>query len=191
MLEDLVKVGATAPSAVNAQLWTFTILPTRQAVLSLGRRVLSFFKLVSWAADRSALRLASRAVVGDALETFHREYGERVKQEIARFEGSGRERLFHGATAAILVGSSPGGFARSEDSLLAAQNILLAAHAMGLGSCLIGFVVAAMRHDPRIKQALGMPREERVHAVVALGHPDERYERIAGRKPIDVRVWEG
>ena len=32
VLEDLVKIGCTAPSATNSQLWTFTILPTRGAV---------------------------------------------------------------------------------------------------------------------------------------------------------------
>jgi ferredoxin len=36
MLEDLVKVGITAPSGSNCQPWTFTILPDRKAIDRLG-----------------------------------------------------------------------------------------------------------------------------------------------------------
>jgi nitroreductase len=77
-----------------------------------------------------------------------------------------------------------------EDALLATQNILLAAHAMGLGTCLIGFAVAAMERDPAIARFLGIPANEDVHAVIALGHPDETYLRIAGRKPFEMRVFQ-
>jgi nitroreductase len=74
-----------------------------------------------------------------------------------------------------------------EDALLATQNILLGAHSMGLGTCLVGFAVAAMQKDSRIKVALGIPPEEPVYAVIALGYPDEVYQRTAGRKKPVVR----
>ena len=60
--------------------------------------------------------------------------------------------------------------------------MLLAAHAMGFGTCLIGFAVAAMARDPRVKQAVGIPEGETIHSVIAIGHPDESYLRTAGRK---------
>ena len=65
--------------------------------------------------------------------------------------------------------------------------LLLAAHAMGLGTCLIGFAVEAMNRDASIQEALGIPRKERVRAVVAVGHPDERYQTVAGRRSAPVR----
>jgi len=71
-----------------------------------------------------------------------------------------------------------------EDALLATQNILLAAHAMGLGTCLIGFAVAAMQRKPAIKEQLQIPADEPIYSVIALGYPDERYERVAGRKSV-------
>jgi nitroreductase len=77
--------------------------------------------------------------------------------------------------------------------LLATQNILLAAHSMGLGTCLIGYAVAAMKKDPSIQQSIGIPSEEDIHAVIALGfgYPDEVYQKAAGRKKVTPRYFEG
>nr|WP_321397265.1 nitroreductase family protein [uncultured Desulfobacter sp.] len=69
-----------------------------------------------------------------------------------------------------------------EDAMLAAGNILSAAHTMGLGTCLIGFAVAAMKANPAIQAGIGIPKNEKIHAVIALGHPNESYLRVAGRK---------
>jgi len=44
VLEDLVKIGITAPSGSNCQPWSFTILPDRKSVLELGNQIKIFFK---------------------------------------------------------------------------------------------------------------------------------------------------
>jgi nitroreductase len=69
--------------------------------------------------------------------------------------------------------------------------MLLAAHAMGLGTCLIGFVIEAMRRDNRIARMLHIPGYETPYAVIALGWPCETYQRTAGRRPAVIRMWEG
>lgn len=55
---------------------------------------------------------------------------------------------------AIHVG---GASTATEDALLAAENILLAAHALGYGTCLIGFAVAAMHANPRLQAGMPVP----------------------------------
>jgi nitroreductase len=71
-----------------------------------------------------------------------------------------------------------------KDVLLASQNILLAAHAMGYASCFIGFAVNAMAHDRKIARALGIPDDEEVLAVIALGRSDVRYHRVTRRRRV-------
>ena len=79
----------------------------------------------------------------------------------------------------------------AEDALLATGHMLLAAHAMGLGTCLVGFVIEAMRRDSSIARSIGIPEHETPHAVIAIGWPDETYQRVAGRKPAMVRYASG
>ncbi len=191
LLDDLVKVGTTAPSGTNSQAWTFTLLPDRAAVTALAAQVGAFFRRLVHLSERAWLRGLLAAVGKPELAEFYRGYHDTVVEALAEYDRSGTDRLFHGATAAILVGSRPGGSSPAEDALLASQNILLAAHAMGLGSCLIGFVVEAIKHDRRIADYLGLDPGERVHAVIGVGYPAESYQRVTGRATVRPRVFPG
>lgn len=190
LLEDLVKIGTTAPSGTNSQSWTFTILPSRAAVMKLGQAIGAFFKRLNRLAANPLLRNGLRLIGRSELADYHRDYYQTVTEGLADWEERGQDRLFHGATAAIIVGSDPGGSCPAEDALLATQNILLGAHALGLGTCLIGFAVNAMAKDARIKDLLTIPREETVHAVIAIGHPAVAYQRLTGRRRAVLRFVE-
>jgi nitroreductase len=191
LLEDLVRIGATAPSGTNSQGWTFTILPQRPAVETLGNLVGAYFAKLNRLAANPVLRTILSLLGKPALSTYYHRYHETIAQGLREWAEQGRDRLFHGAPAVIIVGSRPGASCPKEDALLATQNILLAAHTLGLGSCLIGFAVAAMAKAPKIQRALGIPADEAIHAVIALGYPAEPYQRFTGRKPITPRYFLG
>jgi len=191
VLEDLVRIGITAPTGTNSQRWTFTILPTRHAMQRFGELAARFFRQLNFVAQLPPARLASRIFSGDKLGQYYRENLERVQEALEDYERTGRDLLFHGAPAGIFIGAAPGASTPREDALLAAQNIVLAAQAMGLGTCLIGYAVEALANDPRIKRDVGIPAEERIYAVIALGHPKAPWKRSAGRLPVTPRYWEG
>jgi nitroreductase/Pyruvate/2-oxoacid:ferredoxin oxidoreductase delta subunit len=191
LLEDLVRIGTCAPSGTNSQAWTFTILPHRPAVESLGNLVAACFAKLNKQAANPLLRGLLRLIGRPALANYYHRHHHSIAQGLREWKEMGRDRLFHGAPAAIIVGSRPGASCPKEDALLATQNILLAAHTVGLGSCLIGFAVAAMVKAPKIQQAVGIPAEEAIHAVIALGYPAEPYQRLTGRKPLTPRYFSG
>ena len=181
-LDDLARIGTSAPTATNSQRWAFTILPTREDVERLGAGVAAFFRRLNRLARSRFVRLFSRS-----LREYYRAYYSTVEGALDEWEHEGRDRLFHGATAAIVVTSRPGASFPADDCLLATQNILLAAHAMGLGTCLIGFAVKAMELDRRVARAVEIPDEETTHSVIALGHPAVRYARGIDRRTPAIR----
>ncbi len=187
-LEDLVKVGTTAPSGTNSQGWNFGILPSREAVLVLGTLVADYYRGLNRLAANPLLRGLARVVGGDSLGRYYRNYFRSVAEALRQWDEEGTDRLFHGATAVILVSGRRQASCPAEDCLLATQNILLAAHALGLGSCLIGFAVAAVRRAPALRTTMMIPADEELYSVIALGWPAVTYHRPAGRKPVRPRI---
>ena len=190
ILEDLVKIATTAPSGTNCQNWTFTVFPDRITVNEFGQRIGSFFKKINHLAEKRVLRKALKMIGKPALDNYYREYYQSVKDGLREWELLGRDHLFHGAPAVIVVATKPGGSCPKEDALLATQNILLAAHSLGLGTCLVGFAVEAIKNDSAIQQFLRIPVEETVCSVIAIGYPEEKYERLTGRKKFLMRYFE-
>ncbi len=184
ILEDLIAIGTTAPSGSNSQEWTFTILPDRTQIEIFGEHVLTFLRRLNRMAQVAPLRRVLSLLGKDELEHYHERYYERMEELITNWETKKKDMLFHDVQALILVGATKAASCPQEDALLATQNILLAAHAMGLGTCLIGFAVVALSRDQSIGKALGLARGENIYSVIAVGWPDECYHKIIPRKKI-------
>jgi nitroreductase/Pyruvate/2-oxoacid:ferredoxin oxidoreductase delta subunit len=191
MLDDLVKIAVTAPSATNCQAWTFTLLPSREAVIALANLLADFYSRLNRLAEKWFVRSALKLVGKGDLDMYYRNYYQIMEEWLAGWKQAGRDRLLHGASAAIVIGLEPGASMPRDDAMLASQNILLAAHSMGLGTCLIGLAVKAMAQDRRIQMSLGIPARETVHSVIALGHPNEKYRTPAGRRKFPIREFNG
>lgn len=58
-----------------------------------------------------------------------------------------------------------------EDGAAATQNILLAAHALGLGACWIGSHGSV--YEEKVKKILGIPQGKRLLSLISIGFPAE------------------
>ena len=188
LLGDLVKIGITAPSGSNCQMWSFSVLPDRSSVEAFARRVKRFYENLNQMAEKSWLRFLLKLIRKPELDSYYENYYQRVKEGLADWDEKGKDLLFHGAPAAIIVASKEEASCPSEDALLATQNILLGAHSLGLGTCLVGFAVSAMNRDRKICDVIKLPEDESVYAVIAVGYPDEKYKYVTGRKPALIRT---
>jgi len=188
LLDDLVKIGITAPSGSNCQMWSFNVLPDRSSVEAFARRVKRFYENLNQTAEKSWLRFLLKLIGKPELDWYYENYYESVKEGLADWDKSRKDILFHGAPAVILVASKKEASCPSEDALLATQNILLGAHSLGLGTCLVGFAVSAMKSDRKICDVIKLPEDESVYAVIAVGYPDEKYQYVTGRKPALIRT---
>ena len=78
---------------------------------------------------------------------------------------------------------------REEDyaaTMMAVQNILLTARALGLGTHLKS---GAAMEDPRSRTALGLPDTERLVVMIDLGEPAEEPESKPRRASAEVTTW--
>ncbi len=66
----------------------------------------------------------------------------------------------------------------------AVQNLMLAAHALGLGTCLTVHGSTATRGEPEVKKILGVPDHVKIACLVYIGYPAVRLGRPK-RRPIE------
>jgi nitroreductase len=186
ILTDLVKIAITAPSGTNSQKWTFTIIDKREGVIKFGSEIAAYYQKLNRLAQRKWLRNILKICGRPELDHYYQEYYESISEGLDLWYKNHEDRLFHGASAVILIGTRAGASCPREDALLATQNILLAAESMGLGTCLIGFAVEAMHRDHKIQATLKIHAAEAIYAVIALGHPELTFKRPAQRRRIDI-----
>lgn len=167
----LLEAATWAPSAHNRQPWRFAVLSTGEA----KRRL----------ADAMAARLAADLRADGVPE-----------DAIAADTGRSRRRLT-GAGALIVVcmtmadmDTYPDARRRSfehtmavQGVAMAAQNLLLAAHAEGLGAV---WMCAPLFCQDTVRAALDLPPDFEPQGVIALGYPAE--DSTKGREPLESRV---
>ena len=93
-----------------------------------------------------------------------------------------KKRVANATTAGKFLAEAPLGIAvavntratrhPAEDGAAATMNILLAAHALGLGACWIGSYSSS--YEEEVKRILGVPEGWALLSIIALGYPDER-----------------
>ena len=161
-IRHLIDAAVQAPSAVNQQAWTFTVVRD-QAVLDQVSR------------DAKAHMLATMP------EGPHSGHFQSLLDD-PDFQ------IFYHAPVLILISAAAEGPWIAEDCALAAENLMLAAYAAGLGSCWIGFAQSFL-NTPDGKAVLGLPAAWAPVAPIILGHPKAAPPPVPRKEP-EIR-WVG
>jgi len=152
----LIEAAVRAPSATNGQPWTFTVVRDQGLLDRISTAAKTYMLTTLDGSPRSDRHRTSLSDPG-----FH---------------------IFYHAPALILisgVGQRPWVV---EDCALAAENLMLAAHAAGLGSCWIGYAQGYL-NTPAGKDALGLPATCVPVAPLIVGHPAAVPAPVARREP--------
>ena len=162
VLRQLIDAAIQAPSAMNAQPWSFCVV--RDAAL---------LQRISTASKQHMLATTPAGLLSHHFEDVL---------------GNERFDIFYGAPALIVISSVTRDRWAVENCALAAENLMLAARAAGLGSCWIGFAQAWLG-EPDGRAALGLPEAHLPVAPIIVGYP-VAFPPPPARKPPDVR-WIG
>lgn len=165
-IRRLIAAAVQAPNAVNQQPWTFTIVRD-QTLLDRVSRDAKAHMMATMPVDVSAGARAEhfRAILGDPAF-----------------------QIFYHAPVMILISANAPGMWGVEDCALAAENLMLMAYSLGLGTCWIGFAQSYL-NTPAGKQALGLPESWMPVAPIIVGHPGTSPAPVPRKEP-EVR-WVG
>ena len=102
----------------------------------------------------------------------------------------GKVGIFHGAPTVILLLKDKRGAGKPDvDIGVVGENIVLAAHSHGLGTCWVGFV-ELIRQNPIWKKRLGIEYPFEIYEGISLGYPVGKPDGKMPRETHQVKWFE-
>ncbi|MEQ1880640.1 MAG: nitroreductase family protein [Burkholderiales bacterium] len=175
LIDSLLETAVTAASAHNRQPWRFPVIETTAAKEKLARAMGERLR-----EDRSRDGDSAEAIDADVARSYARLTGAPVLIVICmsmidmdRYADDKRnqaERLM-----------------ATQGAAMAAQNLLLAAHAAGLGAC---WMCAPLFCQGTVASTLGLPSDWEPQAIITLGYPADQGKPFRRRPLSEVARYE-
>jgi nitroreductase len=157
-LREVLEAARMAPSWANMQCWRFLVIEDK----------------------------ATKAKIAEFsyVETFHRPLG---------YKTNPAQKALEQAPIVVVACGNPAqsGDVREQEYYLtdlgiAAENLMLAAHALGLGTVFVGVF-----DEKELRQVLKVPPEMRIVGLFPIGYPEETLDSAPPRKPLEEIVRYG
>ena len=159
VLNTIIEAGNEAPSAMNSQPWRFVVVEDREVKKTLLAAALpQAKKITEQVKDVDPERYAS------------------IKKRYAELP----DPVYYSAPAIVFVIGS--GRYAAHSCPMACENMMLAAHALGLGSCWVGFG-AMVTEDPGVREILELKDDDAIFGPILLGYPKSTPARPPKKDP--------
>ena len=162
-VRSLLEAAVLAPTAVHEEPWAFVVIQDRKLLRRVSDRAKPLF-----VAEARRARLDHG---GHALEKF----------TLPEFD------IFYDAGTLIVICARVDGPFVAADCWLAAENLMLAAQARGLGTCVVGSALGALGL-PEVKNELGIPSGYTAIAPIVVGVPARPAPPTSRKAPM-ILAW--
>ena len=163
-VKTLLEAAVHAPTAMHEEPWAFTMVQDRQLLKQLSDRAKPLF-----------------------VEEVRHRNAQGASHSFAHFTQPDFD-IFHGAGTLIIICAKQTSHFVVADCWLAAENLMLAACSMGLGTCVIGSAVSAL-NTHKTKTELGIPDEYSAIAPIVVGKPEGETAATTRKQPL-ILSWQ-
>ena len=164
-IRALLDAAVQAPTAMHTEPWAFVVVQDRTTLKRISDRAKG-----SWIKEAARYRDLHRGVDATLASAFAERFA------------SPDFCVFYDAGTLIAIGARALDPFVVADCWLAAQNLMLAACALGLGTCCIGSALPAL-NSPDTKAELRIPSDIEIVAPVIVGVPSQSAVEVSRREP--------
>ena len=162
IVEELLDSAIQAPCAMHEEPCAFVIVQDSMILKNLSKEI--------------KMQIQSQKISN---APFSQQINDAIKSD--KFE------VFYNANTLIIICAQFSGKFTTADCWLAAENLMLAAQAKGLGSCVIGLAVEVL-NTKKWKDKLNIPIQAKIIAPIILGRPAGSIP-IVSRNPPKIFSW--
>ena len=160
IIDQLIDAGRMAPSAMNRQPWKFYVVTSKEDISLFSKEIA---KVGLKSIPKIGIKEAVKTVISGITHLSHG----------IDFLTS-KDPVFHGAPVVIFITAPKENEWAALDIGMCSQNIMLAANALGLDTCPIGFGKFIAKTKSYSK--LNIPATDKVQLAISIGYGDEKPE---------------
>jgi nitroreductase/NAD-dependent dihydropyrimidine dehydrogenase PreA subunit len=185
ILARIVEAGRFAPSSGNCQPWKFIVITRREAIREIEHEAMKVLRRLKnlYYDEQGKRRAWKNALFTVSSLMMVKKMDPRPFTAIEKADRCD-EVIYWNAPAVIVVAKHSRGISNPDlDGGIAAQNMVLAAHSLGLGTCYIGLAVEPMNYPnmKKIREKLGIVPPWEPLTSIAVGYPKGRIDGIVRR----------
>lgn len=182
VIEQVLDLARYAPTASNEQNVGYIVITDKKLIEEAANNIFGF---VSRLYNKTKKGIG-RMIVNLTGLTNNRYFKvmDYVQKQNAE---TGRDFILHNAPVLILIHAPRNARFASDNCNIAVTTIINYAHALGLGTCLIGFMVMFLRYSRSLRKKFGIPKNRKVYASLVIGYPAYKYTYTASRKKPEVQ----
>lgn len=162
-IKKLLGYAVQAPTGSGKEPWGFVVINNKKEIDMWSEKIKSW--LLSNPEDFPHLQTYRKLFKNDKFSIFH-----------------------HASTLLIIYGNSVS-YWSTYDGSLAAGNLMLAGHAMGIGTCWIGFAECLMDTD-EFKSRYHVPENYRLVSTISMGYEVNRSKPLKRKDPVIFNISE-
>lgn len=202
LIHRVIEAGRFAPSAGNNQPWKFVVIQNKALIDEIDVKCKKFCRIVMRATmprpwidkkvpgDRTASLKPWQTILTRLLIALRgpNELDPRARGGInAIVSDPDYHTFFHAPVLIILLADKRGIGSIKLDTGICGQNMVLAAHSLGLGTCWVS-LIEGLQGYPALRKRLGITKPFEIMTSLTLGYPKGQIDNIVKREQARV-VW--
>jgi nitroreductase len=173
MIRRILEAGRYAPSAGNSQPWKFIVVKSPEMLAEMEKDAVKITKRMMWFIDYTRSPMRRRLLKPLSKLIIRMNYNELhpVPMGLLRSIANDECPVFHHAPTLILLLEDRRGVSNPPTDIgICGQNMVLAAHSMGAGTCWLGMIKLLM-YFPKWRKKFGVKYPYKLNDCIAVGWP--------------------
>lgn len=184
LIEKILAAASTSPMGAPPSDVEVLVLSGKDKVAEFKDSLVDVIRSYKWMFSPLALALMRPFIGKDAYDSY-KSFLVPVLDIYTKQEEAGQDWFFYGAPLAMFFYTSP--LSDPVDPIIPATYAMLAAHSLGLGSCMLGFPAFILKYSKKVKQKYDLPPKFQPGVMVIFGYSDVKYQRALVRRFAKVR----
>jgi len=172
IIKEIIEAGRYAPSAHNAQPCRYIIIENKNTIKECSQYIRNWFK--------------KKLIWKPIVSLFNKKILKTIESAEKRIFND-KDLFFYGAPLLVLICAKDNKWT-DKDCSCAAQNMMLAARSLGIGSCWIGYADYVFNKSRKMMKKLGVPKNMKVKAHIVFGYTD-RFPAPIPKDDSDIVGW--